>query len=111
MLVPVGAAAFVLAAALAGYVMVKFYGVIFLGQPREERLVQAHDAGWFERAGLIWLALGCVLLGIAPVAVLGFIDPVTKLLTGNALGQSVAGSGWLFVTAMSPERASYSPLL
>ena len=43
-MVPVGAAAFVLAAALAGYVMVKFYGVIFLGQPREERLVHAHDA-------------------------------------------------------------------
>ena len=35
MLVPVAAAAVALAAALAGYVMVKFYGVVFLGQPRE----------------------------------------------------------------------------
>ena len=25
--------------------MVKFFGVIFLGQPREEKLAQAHDAG------------------------------------------------------------------
>src|SRR5487761_2441401 len=35
MLVPVAAAVIALAAALAAYVMVKFYGVIFLGQSRE----------------------------------------------------------------------------
>ena len=111
MLVPVGAAAFVLAAALAGYVMVKFYGVIFLGQPREERLARAHDATTLERIGLSWLALGCVLLGIFPVFVLSQIDHVTAMLTGNVLGQKVGGSGWLFVTALSAERASYSPVL
>ena len=53
MLLPLGAALLVLAAALAGYVMVKFYGVIFLGQPRETALQQAHDAGIVERAGLV----------------------------------------------------------
>ena len=37
MLIPVAAAAVALAAALAGYVMVKFFGVIFLGQPREAK--------------------------------------------------------------------------
>jgi hypothetical protein len=111
MLVPVGAAAFVLAAALAGYVMVKFYGVIFLGQPREEKLAHAHDAKWLERIGLGWLALGCVLLGVAPVFVLSRLDHVSAILTGHMLGQKVAGSGWLFVSAMSAERASYSPLL
>src|SRR5688572_31821686 len=35
MLLPLGAALLALAAALAGYVMVKFFGVIFLGQLRE----------------------------------------------------------------------------
>ena len=45
MLVPVVAALIALVAALAGYMMVKFFGVIFLGQPREEKLAQAHDAG------------------------------------------------------------------
>ena len=44
------AALIALAAALAGYTMVKFYGVIFLGQPREESLREAHDAGAWERA-------------------------------------------------------------
>ena len=111
MMVPVGAAAFVLAAALSGYVMVKFYGVIFLGQWREEKLINARDAGPFEKIGLVWLAAGCVLLGVLPVMVLGQLDHVTRLLTGNALGQLASASGWLFVDAMSAERASYSPVL
>jgi len=38
MLLPLGAAIIALAAALAAYVMVKFFGVIFLGQPREAAL-------------------------------------------------------------------------
>src|SRR5271165_4755750 len=59
MLLPLGAAIVALAAALAGYVMVKFFGVIFLGQPREAALRHAHDAGITERLGLSWLAIGC----------------------------------------------------
>ena len=54
--------------------MVKFYGIVFLGQPREE-LAEAHDAGPAERAGLLWLALWCVILGIAPVFVVITMDP------------------------------------
>jgi hypothetical protein len=91
--------------------MVKFYGVIFLGQPREERLAGAHDAGMLERIGLSWLALGCVVLGVAPVFVLAQLDQVTAMLTGHMLSEKAAGASWLFVTAMSSERASYSPLL
>ena len=49
-------AALVLAAALAAYVMVKFYGVVFLGRPREPNLAYAQDAGRFERVALVWLA-------------------------------------------------------
>jgi len=66
MLLPMGAAVVALAAALAGYVMVKFFGVVFLGQPREPALAQARDAGTLKRLGLAWLAAGCVLLGIFP---------------------------------------------
>ncbi|HXS31225.1 MAG TPA: proton-conducting transporter membrane subunit, partial [Steroidobacteraceae bacterium] len=60
MLIPVAAALIALVAALAGYTMVKFFGVIFLGQPREEKLAQAHDAGIWERLGMLWLAGGCI---------------------------------------------------
>src|SRR4029079_5565640 len=52
MLVPIAAAALVRAAALGAYVMVKFYGVVFLGRPREANLAYAHDAGKYERAAL-----------------------------------------------------------
>ena len=41
MLLPLGAAVVALAAALSAYVMVKFFGVIFLGQPREPSLSRA----------------------------------------------------------------------
>ncbi len=111
MLIPIAAAALALAAALAGYVMVKFYGVIFLGQPREAKVVkQAHDIGIWERAGLTWLALGCVLLGVFPVFFILHIDFVTQLLVGHTLGVSAAQTGWMWLTPIQPERASYSPL-
>jgi hydrogenase-4 component B len=109
MLVPVAAAAIALTAALSAYVMVKFYGVIFLGQPRDARLAEAHDAGPWERAGLAWLAAGCIALGLAPATVIGMIDPITRGLTGYSIA-SHAGS-WLFLAPIEPQRASYSPIL
>ncbi len=111
MLIPIAAAALVLASALAGYVMVKFYGVIFLGQPREGKFEDAHDIGIWERIGLGWLALGCILLGVFPVFVILLIDPVTQLMVGHTLGGSAAQTGWLWLTPLEPGRASYSPLI
>ncbi|HEU0188311.1 MAG TPA: hydrogenase 4 subunit B [Gallionellaceae bacterium] len=108
MLIPVAAAVIALAAALAAYVMVKFYGIIFLGQPREQVLEHAHDAGRWERIGLGWLALGCVALGLAPVFVIRQLDRVTQMLVGQGLGNSAGG--WLFLTPVDTERASYSPV-
>jgi len=109
MLVPVAAAVVALTAALSGYVMVKFYGVVFLGQPREPKLAEAHDAGIWERIGLAWLAIACVLLGLVPATVIGLLDPVTRALTGN--GIAGLAQGWLFLAPIEPARASYSPLL
>ncbi|MEJ8839234.1 hydrogenase 4 subunit B [Ramlibacter sp. AN1133] len=111
MLIPVVAALIALVAALAGYTMVKFFGVIFLGQPREEKLAQAHDAGAWERVGMLWLALGCIALGLLPVQFIQFIDPVTQQLVGAGLGQRLAsGGGWL-LAPISVERASYGPVI
>jgi hydrogenase-4 component B len=111
MLVPVAAAAVALAAALSAYVMVKFYGVVFLGQPREEKLAEAHDAGVWERVALVWLAAGCVLLGVLPVQVIRLIDFVTAPLLGKTLSEASGGAHWLFLAPINAERASYSPLL
>src|SRR5512135_248299 len=108
MLVPVAAAVVALAAALAAYVMVKFYGVIFLGQPREKGLEHAHDAGIWKRIGMSWLALVCIALGLAPVFVVQHIDLVSKTLIGAGLGN--AATNWVFLAPVDTERASYSPL-
>jgi len=109
MLLPLGAAVLVLAAALAGYVMVKFFGVIFLGQPREARLKDAHDAGRTERIGLIWLAAGCLLLGLLPTRVLPALSLVPEQL-GLSAGTLAASSWWRLVPL--PDRgASYSPMI
>jgi len=90
---------------------VKFFGVIFLGRPREERLAGAVDAGALERLGLAWLVAGGVLLGLFPVFVIGVIDPIPFALVGRGLAQSGRAGDWLLLAPVSAERASYSPLL
>jgi len=111
MLLPVAAAAVALIAALAGFAMVKFFGIIFLGQPREEKLSQAHDAGRLERIGLLWLAVGCILLGLFPNIVIALLDPVTRLLVGSGLRGAASGHGWWLLAPISEDRASYSPAI
>jgi formate hydrogenlyase subunit 3/multisubunit Na+/H+ antiporter MnhD subunit len=109
MLLPLGAAALVLAAALAAYVMVKFYGVIFLGQQRDASLSRARDAGAFERIGLAWLALGCVALGLFPSYVINVLHPVVVSLTGAELEAS--SSHWWLLVPLQGRQASYSAVI
>ena len=108
MLIPLGAAALALIVALAAYVMVKFYGVIFLGQPREASLVHAHDANWLERLGLGWLAFGCILIGVLPQLALRAAGAVTDRLLGTAV--SSRSSIWI-IAPIAQEQASYSGLI
>lgn len=109
MLLPLGAAVVALAAALAGYVMVKFFGVVFLGQPREAALADAHDAGWRERLGMLWLAAGCVALGLLPnqvISVLALVPTQFGLLEpGAAFGR------WWLLDPVAGRQASYAPLV
>jgi hydrogenase-4 component B len=108
MLLPLGAGLIALVAALAGYVMVKFFGIIFLGQARETGLAQARDPGLLERAGLAWLALVCLALGLAPVQVIAALARVGEQLQIGALAQS--GTPWWLLVPISDRQASYAPL-
>ena len=110
MLVPLAAAALVLAVALAAYVMVKFYAIVFLGRPREANLAYAHDAGIPERIALAWLAAGCVVLGLVPTFVIGLVDKVNAMLVGSTVGHAAADN-WLFLAPINADRSSYSPLI
>ena len=58
-----------------------------------------------------WLAAGCVALGLFPVFVILQLDSINKMLVGHTLGGSAAQTGWLWLTPIQPERASYSPLV
>jgi hydrogenase-4 component B len=110
MLVPVATAALVLAVALSAYVMVKFYGVIFLGRPREANLVHARDAGVPERAAMLGLAIACLLLGVFPVNVIRMLDPVNVMLVGISPMRANGGS-WLLLAPIDADRSTYSPLV
>lgn len=100
---PLAASGVVLSAALAAYAMVKFYGVSFLGQPRSQFPV--HETGRCERTAMGFLALACLALGLFPGVLIGWLDPVVREMVGQGLGPQ----GWLWLTPVSAERASYSP--
>jgi formate hydrogenlyase subunit 3/multisubunit Na+/H+ antiporter MnhD subunit len=108
MLLPMAAAVVVLAAALAAYVMVKFFGVIFLGQPREAALARAHDAGVLQRLGLAWLAAGCIALGLFPTQIINSLRGVVRQLSGADLPG--ADAPWWLLEPIPGRQASYSAL-
>jgi formate hydrogenlyase subunit 3/multisubunit Na+/H+ antiporter MnhD subunit len=109
MLLPLGAAVIALAAALAAYVMVKFFGVVFLGQPREAGLAKAQDAGWLERAGLLWLAAGCVALGLMPTQVIALLALVPEQL--GIVDAFPTTSKWWHLVPVAGRQAAYAPLV
>ncbi|WP_247869727.1 hydrogenase 4 subunit B [Herbaspirillum sp. ST 5-3] len=109
MLIPIVAAVIALVGALAGYVMVKFFGVIFLGQPREPKLNEAHDADTWERLGFGWLVAACIFLGLFPVQLVQALDRVTHFLVGDGIAEAVTQNGWLMLAPVAPDRASYAP--
>lgn len=110
MLIPIVAALIALVGALAGYVMVKFFAIIFLGQPREQKLHDSHEAGLWERLAFVWLVAACIMLGLLPVPMVAVIDHVTQLLVGGGIGATVTKNGWLLLAPVTAERASYMPV-
>lgn len=111
MIVPIAAAAVVLVAALAAFALVKFYGIIFLGQMREPGLKDAHDACPLERLGLAWLAGMTLAMGVLPGALILKLDAATSQLLGKGLAERVGEQGWWLLAPISTERASYAPVL
>lgn len=111
MLMPVIAALIALTIGLSAYVMVKFYGIIFLGKHRESQLERACDATLLERLSLGWFGISCLLFGIFP----GILITPLMTLIATILNQSSIlfnnQSSWLFVVPLSDNHASYSPLL
>jgi NADH:ubiquinone oxidoreductase subunit 5 (subunit L)/multisubunit Na+/H+ antiporter MnhA subunit len=106
-LIPVTAALLALAAALAAACFVKAYGVAFLGRPRSRHVTHAHEVSTGMLAAMGLLAGLCLLLGVLPTTVIEALGPVTQLLVGQTLPSATA-QGWLWLTPVAPEVASYS---
>jgi len=81
--------------------------VIFLGQPREATLADAHDANLLERIGLGWLACACIALGVLPVQVISLLDATGSELLGVSLGQHA--TEWWLLAPTPTGAASYGP--
>jgi hydrogenase-4 component B len=89
----VAGAGLALTGALAATCFVKAAGIAFLGQPRSSSAGVATDAGVFERAGMIVLAVLCAVLGLLAPLVLRLIAPITVAWLGaEPFGRR---SGWI----------------
>jgi formate hydrogenlyase subunit 3/multisubunit Na+/H+ antiporter MnhD subunit len=110
-IVPIVAAVLALSGALTGMCFVKVYGVAFLGQHRHELAEKPRDASGWERAGMLWLALGCLALGLLPVLMIGQLNSVSQALINASLSNEAMASGWLWLVPTSSQQASYSPVV
>ena len=110
-LVPIAAAVLALTGALVAATFVKTYGVAFLGRARSRHVRRARPVPLCMRLGQALLAAGCLLFGLVPALAIEPINRVAESLLGAGLSQ-ISARGWLWLTPVSPETASYSaPLL
>ena len=106
-LVPMAAAMLALTGALAAACFVKVFGVAFLGQGRGKAARKAREVPLGMRAGQGLLAAACLLLGVLPVLVIRGMDTIPVALLGQGLSEATA-HGWLWLTPVSADVASYS---
>lgn len=132
-LFPLGAALLALSAAFAATCFVKAYGITFLGHwrgqsgsppfdpplgkggkregegpPPDKGGHMGVEVGWSMRIGMTLAASACLILGIFPTIVIGWMDIVPEQLVGGRLATTAGEFGWLWLTPISHQRASYS---
>lgn len=108
-LIPTASAVLALTSALAATCFVKVYGVAFLGLPRSRHGAHARETHHFGMlTGPAVLAACCVLIGIFPTPLIQLLGTVTQQLTGFVM-PSISAVGWLWLTPITPEIASYAP--
>jgi len=107
MIMPIAAALLALTGALAAACFVKAFGIAFLGRPRTRHVAHAREVPMGMLLGMGLLAALCLVLGILPVPMIEAMAPITRLLVHSALPSATA-QGWLWLTPVSPDVASYS---
>ena len=108
LLIPMGAALLALTGALAAACFVKAFGVTFLGHWRGHHNPNVHEVGWPMRIGMMLAALTCLGLGVLPTLFIEWMDVISEQLVGAKIATSATGLGWMWLTPIAHERASYS---
>jgi formate hydrogenlyase subunit 3/multisubunit Na+/H+ antiporter MnhD subunit len=108
LLIPLGAALLALTSALAAACFVKAFGVTFLGHQRGHHHGVIHEADWSMRIGMLLASLTCLALGVFPTFMIKWLDPLAEDLVGGTIAASASGFGWMWLTPIAAERASYS---
>jgi hydrogenase-4 component B len=99
-------AALALTSGLAAACFIKAFGISFLALPRSEHVRHAREVGLAMRAAMALLAIGCVVLGVFPFAVLRLLGNTTSELLGAtpdlqfSWNRVVAGGSFATVSPM-----------
>lgn len=64
----------------------KVFGVIFLGEPRDAT-VHGHATPFAMRAGMVWLALWCMAIGVFPGVFVPLTAPAVACVTGRSAAE------------------------
>lgn len=105
--IPMAAAVLALTAALSAMAFVKAFGVGFLGQARSHHAQHAREVSRSMRLGQGLLALLCLALGVFPWLVVSHLSAVSRQLLQVDLPNATS-HGWLWLTPLAADRASYS---
>jgi hydrogenase-4 component B len=101
------AAMLALTGGLAAACFAKAFGVTFLGRPRTTHAEHATEAPPTMIAGMVWLGVVCVALGVAPGYAMRLLDaPTAALLHGPVASAVVTAHGPLVLsTGLTPSGA------
>ncbi len=107
LMLPIAAAMLALTGVLALACFAKAFGISFLAQPRSGHARHAEEVSPAMRIGMAALAGVCVVLGLAPMVVVPWLDRITEPLIGASIqGKVLALDGW----ALAPVNVEFSSL-
>jgi hydrogenase-4 component B len=108
LLFPLAGSMLALTGALAAACFVKAFGITFLALPRSQVSRHVHEAPRTMLAGMSWLTLACVGLGLSATWFLPAFNRMTEQLVGQRVGSSLVAAGGLVLTAGTPQSGSVS---
>jgi hydrogenase-4 component B len=99
------APALALIGGLAVACFVKVVGVVFLGVPRSPLPASVHEAKWTMLLPMMLLALVCLAIGVAPVALAPLLDSAVSAWLPRSSGSlalaAAAPLGWISILAVA----------